>query len=176
MFIEALVLWGLAHFKEVDSMDVLRHESSNTFLFKAGKRRKTHFSFLISDFSAFGNPDKKPLKIRGNYRKCMKLLLENELNELSLNISEGEYFAVGDPVINRGRTSADIKAYCKSFKKGEVKVEVPRLDVDITLPSGSAIKVFSIKDGFYAYIVNDNGNFIQTNDFREVEEISGTYF
>ena len=157
-------------------MIVQNLENSSTFLFKAGPRRKTSFLFSLSDLSTFGNPVKKPLKIRGNYRKCMKLLLENELNELSITAKNGEYFEIENPVFSRGRDGKYIKEYCKMYKKHEVKPEPARLEIPITIPAGNAIKIYSIKDGFATYLVNENGNIFRTDDFALVEKIAGVYF
>ncbi len=157
-------------------MDIIHRESSNTFIFKAGKRKKVHFYFLISDLSAFGNPSKKPIKIRGNYRKCMKLMLENELNELCIIFKDGDHFEIGNPVFTRGRTYVDVKKYHGACKDGSLKTEMPKIDLEITVPSGNAVRIFATDDNFTTYIVNDNGNFFRTDDFNVAEEISGAYF
>ena len=157
-------------------MIVQNSDNSSTFLFKAGPKRKTKFLFYLSDISAFGNPAKKPLKFRGNYRKCMKILLENELNEFTVITKNGEYFEIGAPIFSRGRDRKYIEEYCKMYKKGEVKPEPARLDVQITIPPQNAIKVFSIKDGFELYIVNDGEKIFSTLDFRLVEKITDTWF
>jgi len=157
-------------------MEIIHQENSNSYLFKAGPRRKTKFLFLLSDLSAFGNPVKKPLKIRGNYRKCMKILVQEEINEFNLTINDGEYFEIESPCYSRGRTKKDIKEYCGFYKKSGIKIESARLDVSVTIPSGNAIKVYSIKDGFDVYIVNDNGELKETNDVNYVEKVTGVYF
>ena len=105
---------------------IVKHlEGSNTFIFKAGPKKKRYFEFLLSDFDAFGNKVKHPEKIRGPYRQCMKILLKNKLNELVLTLEDGEYFEVGSPVFSRGRTAADIKEFCRMYKRGEIKPELP---------------------------------------------------
>jgi hypothetical protein len=157
-------------------MKVLRQVSSDYYIFKAGERKTTHFLFLLSDLSAFGNPAKKPMGIRGNYRKCMKLLLSNKLNEFRLVLKDGEYFKVDSPVFSRGRSKKDIEEYLKMYKKGEIKVEPSHLEVQITIPAGNAIKVYSIEEGFYTYFVNEAGIFRETNDFEAVEAATGVYF
>jgi len=119
---------------------------------------KSYFYFLLSDFSAFGNPAKKPLKIRGNYRKCNKILLDNQLDEFEILLSKGEYFAISDPYFT-----------CK-------ETEPVRLTVTITVPAGNAIRVFSIDAGYNIYLVNDGEDFIVMEDHHDVERITGSYF
>ena len=75
----------------------------------------------------------------------MKLLLGNEMNELTLVLKDGDYFEIGSPILSRGRTKKDIKEYCSMYKKGEVKPEPPSLEIEITIPAGNAIKVYSIQ-------------------------------
>lgn len=154
---------------------IVKHlDNGGSFLFKAGQRRKTKFLYMFSDLSAFGNPVKKPIKIRGNYRKTMKILLEEELNEFNVNVQDGEYYEIFNPVLSRGRTAKDVKEYGK--RCGKIKIEPAKLDITVTLPAGNAIKVYSIKDNYVAYIVNDDGNIFLTDDYILVEEITGVYF
>ncbi len=157
-------------------MRVYHQKNSDAYTFKAGDRKKTHFLFLLSDLSAFGNPVKKPMGIRGNYRKCMKLLLGNELNEFTLVLKDGDYFEIGSPILSRGRTKKDIKEYCSMYKKGEVKPEPSKLEVTMTIPAGNAIKVYSIKENYETYLVNQGGTFYETDDYITVEEATGVFF
>ena len=149
---------------------------SNDFVFRMDGSKTTHFLFLLSDFSAFGNPAKKPMKIRGNFRKCMKILLGNALNEFGLVLKSGENFEVGPPIFTRGRTKEDIEDYHGAYGDGEIKPEPPHLEVQITIPPGEAIKIYSIEEGYFTYLVNQGGAFYETNDFVAVEEATGTYF
>jgi hypothetical protein len=154
---------------------IVKHlDNGGSFLFKAGQRRKTKFLYMFSDLSAFGNPVKKPIKIRGNYRKTMKILLEEELNEFNVNVQDGEYYEIFNPVLSRGRTAKDVKEYGR--RCGKIKPEPAKLDITVTLPAGNAIKVYSIKDNYAAYIVNDDGKIFLTDDYILVEEITGVYF
>lgn len=157
-------------------MRVYHQKNSDAYTFKVGDRKKTHFLFLLSDLSAFGNPVKKPRGIRGNYRKCMKLLLENEINELSLVLKNGEYFEISPPIFSRGRTKKDIEEYCGMYKKGEIKTEPASLEIEITIPAGNAIKVYSIQESYFTYLVNQGGNFYETDDYVAVEEATGAFF
>ena len=157
-------------------MKVLHQTDSDTFVFKAGAHKKTHFLFLLSDLSAFGNPIKKPIGIRGNYRKCMKLLLGNELNEFVLVLKSGDYFEISPPIFTRGRSKKDIEEYCSMYKKGQVKTEPARLDVQFTIPPGNAIKIYSIEENFKTYLVNQGGMFYETEDYAAVEEATGVFF
>jgi hypothetical protein len=157
-------------------MIVKHFEKANAFLFKAGPRRKTQFLYLFSDFSAFGDPIKKPVKFRGNYRKTIKFLLENELNELTVRVQDGDYLEVLNPVFSRERTAKEIKEYHQAYKNGKVKADLAKLDVTITLPAGNAIKIYSIKDSYMIYIVNDGKKIFTTDDFALVEEITDVYF
>lgn len=167
---------GLAHLEGGHGMIIKRQKGSDTIIFKAGPRRKTSFLFQLSDLSAFGNPIKKPMKIRGNYRKCMKIFLENELNELVINLKDGEFFEIESPIFSRGRSKKDIEEYCRMYRSGEIKTEPTKLEIPITLPRGNAIKIYSLKDSFVHYIVNDGGKFVETGDYKYVEKISGVYF
>ncbi len=154
---------------------IVKHlDNGGSFLFKAGQRRKTKFLYMLSDLSAFGNPVKKPIKIRGNYRKTMKILLEEELNEFNVNVQDGEYYEIFNPVLSRGRTTKDVKEYGK--RCGKIKTEPAKLDITVTLPTGNAIKVYSMKDNYVAYIVNDDGKIFLTDDYILVEELTGVYF
>ena len=154
---------------------IVKHlDNGGSFLFKAGQRRKTKFLYMFSDLSAFGNPVKKPIKIRGNYRKTIKILLKEELNEFNVNVQDGEYHEISNPVLSRGHTAKDVKEYGK--RCGKIKPEPAKLDVTVTLPAGNAIKVYSIKDNYVAYIVNDDGNIFLTDNYLLVEEITGVYF
>lgn len=157
-------------------MRVYHQKGSDVYTFKAGQRKKTHFLFLLNDLSAFGNPVKKPMKVRGNYRKCNQLLLKHKINEFILVLKDGEYFEIKTPIFSRGRTEKDIKEYCNMYKRGEVKPEPPRLEVEITIPAGNAIKVYSIDEGYFTYLVNQGGQFYETNDYAAVEEVTGVPF
>ena len=157
-------------------MTIQHLKGSNSFTFKAGARKKVHFLFELSDLSTFGNIAKKPMKVRGNFRKCRKILLGNKLNELSLVLNDGDYFEIGPPVFTRGRTKKDIEEYSGAYGGKPVKVEPPRLEVQITIPAGNAIKVYSIDGGFFAYLVNQGGSFYESDDFLAVEEVTGVPF
>ena len=151
----------------------------DTWYFKAGVKRTTEFCFLLSDFSAFGNPVKKPMNIRKNYREVMKILLEHEINELIItlkNSDEADHFEIRSSDFYRGRTVAEVKEYRKMDKTTTIKAEAPKLEIEICLPANSAVKVFSIKDGFKTYLVNDGENFGRHNNYKEVVEITGVYF
>ena len=131
--------------------------NDGTFCFK-NPDKTVSFLFLISDFAAFGNPVRKSIKICGNFRKATKLLLENPLDELQLMPRNGSDFVIDPPIINK--------------KEKEPKV----LKLTITIPPGEAVKVYSISDAFFTYIVNEEGEFSETKDYRVVEEKTGLYF
>ena len=120
--------------------------------------KPTQYAYLLSDFSAFGNPIKKPLNIRGNYRKSMKLLLENKIDRFIIMLKSGDYFKIEPPVLTRKET------------------EPKKIELTIEIPPGNAIKIFSINDGFFTYIVNKEGIFYETDDYREAEKETGAYF
>ena len=151
-------------------------KTGDTYSFKVEKGETTKFLFSLSDNSAFGNPAKKPMKIRGNYRKCMKILLGNNLNELSIALRSGDYFEVGPPIFSRGRTEKDIEEYCGMYEKGTVKAEPPHIELSLIVPPGEAIKIYSIDSGFKTYLVNQGGIFYETDDYIAVEEATGVYF
>lgn len=136
---------------------VCERANDGTFCFK-DPDASVKFLFLISDFSAFGNPVKKSMKICENFRKTTKLLLENALDEFQLMLRTGNDFAIGPPIINK--------------KINEPKV----LKLTITIPPGEAIKVYSIDDAYYMYVVNEEGKFTETEDYQVVEEKTGLYF
>lgn len=153
---------------------IIKHlEDGGSFLFKAGPRRKTKFRYIFGDLSTYGNTVKKPIKVRGNYRKSMKLLLENELNEFNINVQDGEYHEVHDPVLSLGRSAETAKELRKMYRSKKFKAEPSKLDVTITLPAGNAIKVYSTKDALEAYIVNDGEKIFLTEDFKLVDDITG---
>lgn len=135
-----------------------RREQDGSFSFRDDSATMAHFLFLLSDFSAFGNPVKKPLNIRGNYRKAMKLLLTNELDELQLILRSGEDFKIDPPIISK--------------KMNEPKT----LELVVTIPPGEAIKVYSIDKAYYSYLVNSGGTFYESNDPLTVAENTGVYF
>lgn len=161
--------------KEQENAIVIEHEKGgDAYIFKS--KRRTHFLFLLSDLSAFGNPAKKPMGIRGNYRKCMKKLLKNKLDEFELILKTGEYFEIFDSVLSKGHTEEEAREYNEVSGHGGMKVEPAKLSVTIKIPPGEAIKVYSIEERFYLYLVNQGGNFYQSTDFEAVEEITGVYF
>ena len=137
-------------------MQICKRRKDGTYSFSVGK--PTHFLFLLSDFSAFGNPAKKPFSIRENFRKSMKYLLKHELDELDLLLKTGEDFKIDPPVLSK--------------KQNEPK----KLEIPIVVPPGNAIKVFSIDSGFATYLVNQGGEFFETEDYESVEEASGVFF
>ena len=137
-------------------MNVCTRKKDGSFVFSVGK--PTHFLFLLSDFSAFGNPAKKPLNIRGNFRKCMKIMLHQELDRLELLLSSDKDFFIGPPILSK--------------KESEPK----KLELTITIPPGNAIKVYSIDSGYMTYLVNINESFYETTDVDAVEESTGAYF
>lgn len=157
-------------------MKIQHVEGTNTFSFKAGARRTTRFLFLLSDFSTFGNPAKKPMKVRGNFRKCMDILLRNEINELTVVLKNGEYFEIGPPIFTRGRSKEDIEQYSGMYGKNKIKAEPAHFEVQITVPVGNAVKVYSIADNFEIYLVNEDGKFSETTDFDFVDKIAGSLF
>lgn len=151
----------------------------NTFTFKAGKRREVSFWFFLNDFSAFGNSKKHPEYIRENYRKCMKILRTNKINQLVLTMESGdEYFKIGSPTYTRKRTKKDCEEYRKMSKdkKNKLKPEPSKLEVTITIPEGSAVEIMSVDDKFFGYITNDDGNFKKTKDVYYVQKVSGVWF
>lgn len=156
-------------------MKIQHERSSGGYIFNNGDKR-THFLFLLSDLSAFGNPVKKPMKIRGNYRKCMKLLLGNKINELELFLSSGEYFEVESPILSRGHTKEEVEEYNLTSGGDKMNVEPARLSISLRIPPGEAIKIYSIEEGFQVYLVNQGGVFYESNDFEAVEEATGVYF
>ena len=157
-------------------MKIQHLKGSDSYTFKAGSRKMVHFLFELSDLSAFGNPAKKPIKIRGNYRKCRKILLGNKLNEFNLVLKDGEYFEIGPPIFTRGRTKKDIEEYRGAYGNKPVKVELPHLEVQVTIPPGNAVKVYSIDGGYFTYLVNQGGIFYETDDYLAVEEATGVPF
>ena len=152
-----------------------RNKDDNTYTFKSIEGR-THFLFLLSDLSAFGNPVKKPMGIRGNYRRCMKKLLMNELDEFELILRTGEFFEISDPVLSRGHTEEEVEEYNKSSGHSGMNVEPAKISVMMKIPAGEAIKIYSIEKGFQVYLVNQAGSFYESNDFIAVEEATGVYF
>ncbi|MBQ2638996.1 hypothetical protein IJF91_02950 [Candidatus Saccharibacteria bacterium] len=156
-------------------MKIHHKKHDDTYVFDNGKER-THFLFLLSDLSAFGNPVKKPMGIRGNYRKCMKVLLKNELNQLELILKSGDYFEISSPVFSRGHTEEEVKEYRSSAHGDSIKVEPAKLSVTLKIPQGEAIKIYSIEASFQVYLVNQGGIFYESNDFVAVEEATGVYF
>ena len=137
-------------------MNVCKRRKDGSFVFSMGK--PTHFLFLLNDFSAFGNPDKKPRNVRENFRKCMKIMLGLELDKLELLLSTGDNFVIGPPILSK--------------KESEPK----KLELTLTIPPGNAIKVYSIDDNYASYLVNEGGTFYETDDYEAVEEATGTYF
>ena len=137
-------------------MQVCKRKKDGTFVFSTGE--PTHYLFLLSDFSAFGNPVKKPLNIRGNYRKCMKILLEIELDRFELLLSSGDDFKVGAPILSK--------------KESEPK----KLELPLVIPPGNAVKVYSIDSNYATYLVNVGGKFQESDDYEAVEELTGVYF
>ena len=167
---------GAQHIKEVRNMKIKLKKRGNTYTFTVKNGGVTDFLFGFSDLSAFGNPTKKPEKIRGNFRKCNKILLNHDLNELSIALSTGDYFEIAPPVFSRGRTEKDIEEYCGMYEKGSVKPELPHLELQITVPPGNGIKVYSINSGYWTHLINQAGAFYETNDIAAIEEATGAYF
>ena len=131
---------GAQHIKEVRNMKIKLKKRGNTYTFTVKNGGVTDFLFGFSDLSAFGNPTKKPEKIRGNFRKCNKILLNHDLDELSIALSTGDYFEIAPPVFSRGRTEKDIEEYCGMYEKGSVKPELPHLELQITVPPETVLK------------------------------------
>ena len=156
-------------------MKIHHKKHDDAYTFNNGKE-KTHFLFLLSDLSAFGNPVKKPMGIRENYRKCMKILLKNEINQLELILKSGDYFEIGPPIFSRGHTAEEVEEYRASAHGDSIKVEPAKLSVLLRIPPGEAIKVYSIEANFQVYLVNQGGKFYESNDFVAVEEVTGVYF
>lgn len=151
----------------------------DTWHFKAGERRKLKFYILFSDLSAFGNPVKDPQNLRKNYRKVMEKLLKYELNELVItlkNSNKADHFEIRNINFYGGRTKEEVEWYRKMDQTTTIKPEPPKLELEIWLPSSSAVKVFAEKDNYKLYLVNKDGNFIWIEDFEEVEKITGAYF
>lgn len=156
-------------------MKIHHKKGSDTYTFSNGER-KTHFLFLLSDLSAFGDPVKKPMGIRKNYRKCMKILLEKEMNELELCLTSGEDFEIGIPLFSRGYTKEEARRYNMLSGGDRVEAGPTRLSVQFKIPAGEAIKIYSIEEGFQTYLVNQGGKFYESNDYIAVEEATGVYF
>ena len=116
------------------------------------------------------------MKIRGNYRKCMKLLLGNKINELELFLSNGEYFEIESPILSRGHTKEEAEEYNLASGGDKMNVEPARLSISLRIPPGEAIKIYSIEESFQVYLVNQGGVFYESNDFEAVEEATGVYF
>lgn len=125
-----------------------------TFCFRS-RDGLSHFLFLLSDLSAFGNPAKKPRNIRENYCKANKMLLENPLDEFQLLVKSGDFFKVYPPVLNR--------------KESEPKV----LSLTIEIPPGEAVKVYSIDGSYFDYIINEEEKFTITDNYKVVEQKTG---
>jgi len=157
-------------------MKVKHPKGSDTYTFKLGGGKEVRFLFLISDLSAFVDPLKEPANIRGNYRKCMKVLLGNKFNEFNLVLKSGEYFKIGTPTYSRGRTKKDIEEYRTMIRSDDIKAEPSRFEVAITIPAGNAIKVYSIEEGYETYLVNQGEKFYESKDFIAVEEATGAFF
>ncbi len=132
-------------------------EKDGTFVFKSSKT-PLHYLFLLSDICAFVDQSKKPLKIRENYPKAMKMLLENPLDELQILLRSGDYFKVEPPILNKKPT------------------EPKTLKLSMTVPKGEAIKVYSIDGAYVTYIINRNGKFIKTSDYKTVVRDAKVYF
>ena len=145
------------------------------YLFKKGDNKKTHFRCQIGDLSALYGNAKWEKSCRVNERKIRKVLSKNELNEFRLLLKSGD-IEIGEPILTLERNAEDIKKGCRPQFGCEIKSEASRVDVEITLPPGGAITVFSIKDAFESYIYNDGGKFHLTSDVKNVEEATGIYF
>ena len=157
-------------------MEVEKILGGSCFLIKESEGETTHFRFQIGDLSSLYGPEAWCKACHKNDRKIKKLLGENELNEFRLTVMSGD-IRVYEPVLTRERTAEDIKKGCSGLENGcEIKSEVARIDVEITLPIGGAVSIMSLKDSFEVFIYNDNGEMKLTSDYHKIAEETCIYF
>ncbi len=136
----------------------------------------TTFELSLSDRSVYGNGSKE---FRANYNKCCELLAKNKVHLLSLNLVEGDDFIIGPPTLSLRRDHDEIKDYCKKvgISQPPKEMEISKLEVDITVPHGEAVKIVAYRIGLRLYAVNNDGpEFITTENLEEVKEATGLYF
>ena len=145
------------------------------FLFKVENGEKTYFKYQIGDLSAlYGNAKHEKID-RGNSRQCKKYLSNNELNEFCIALKSGD-FDIREPILTRERTKEEIEKYCKPQNGCEFKGDVARVDIEIVLPPGGAIYVYSVRSSYEAYIYNEGGKFHLTSDYKKVADVTSIYF
>ena len=157
-------------------MEVEKVMGGSGFYIKKDEGETTHFRFQIGDLSALYGPEAWSKACHKNVRKIKKLLSENELNEFRLALKSGD-IKIHEPVLTRERKLEDIKKGCSGLENGcEIKSEVARIDVEITLPIGGAVSIMSLKDSFEVFVYNDNGEMKLTSDYRKIADETCIYF
>ena len=137
-------------------MELQKPYGGNVFLFKVEDGRKTFFMYQLSDLSALYQQSDQERKARANNRQARKYLVQNELNEFCLTVKSGESFYIGEPILTRERSKEDVEKYCKLQDDCPFKGEVAKVELEIVLPPGSSIKVYSVFERYQMYIVNED--------------------